>query len=89
VEYLGYIRTSLSGNRKEEIEIRDNASITDLLKILTVKYKTPFKEVVYDPTTTQLKSNVVISVNGYLVNDIATKLNNGDHVLFLPILVGG
>ena len=89
MEYLGYIRTSLSGNRKEEIEIEDNASITDLLKRLTEKYKTPFKEIVYDQDTTELKSNVVISVNGHLSNDVNTKLRNGDHVLFLPILVGG
>jgi len=39
-----------------------------------------------------VKPNYIITVNGYLLNQLKgleTKLKNGDHVIILPIVSGG
>ena len=92
VEYLGHIRNIIGSVRDEEIEIRENSSVTDLLMVLSEKYGAPFKKAVYEPKGTDVKSNYIITVNGYLLNQlngVETKLKNGDHVALLPIVSGG
>jgi len=92
VEYLGHIRNIIGSVRDEEIEIRENSSVTDLLMVLSEKYGAPFKKAVYEPKGTDVKSNYIITVNGYLLNQlngVETKLKNGDHVALLPVVSGG
>jgi len=92
VEYLGHIRNIIGSGREEEVEIKDEASIADLLRMLSEKYGEPFKKAVYEPKGTDVKSNYIITVNGYLLNQlngVETKLKQGDHVILLPIVSGG
>lgn len=92
VEYLGHIRNIIGSVRDEEIEIRENSSVTDLLMVLSEKYGAPFKKAVYEPKGTDVKSNYIITINGYLLNQlngVETKLKNGDHVALLPVVSGG
>ncbi len=92
VEYLGHIRNIIGSQREEEIEVKEEASVADLLNILSERYGEPFKKAVYEPKEADVKANYIITVNGYLLNQlegIATKLKHGDHVILLPIVSGG
>jgi len=92
VEYLGHIRTIIGSVREEEVEIRDGSSVADLLMVLSEKYGDPFKKAVYEKSGTDVKSNYIITVNGYLLNQLKgleTELKNNDHVTLLPIVSGG
>jgi MoaD family protein len=78
--------------REEEVEIRDVATITDLLTLLSKKYGEQFKKAVYEPKGADVKPNYIVTINGYLLNQLEgleTKLKNGDHVALLPIVSGG
>ena len=92
VEYLGHIRNVVGSKRHEEVEIENGSSIADLLSILAEKHGEPFKESVYEPKETDVKSNYIITVNGCLLNQLSgiqTNLREGDHITILPIVSGG
>lgn len=92
VEYLGHIKNITGNRREEELEVKESSTITDLLNMLTKQYGEPFKKAVYEPKGADVKPNYIVSVNGYLLNQLKgldTKLENGDHVAILPIVSGG
>jgi molybdopterin synthase sulfur carrier subunit len=92
VEFLGHVRNVIGSEREEEVEISEGSSIADLLAMLSEKYGEPFKKAVYEKTGSDVKSNYIITVNGYLLNQlngVETKLKNGDQVILLPIVSGG
>jgi len=92
IEYLGHIKNIVGDRRNEEIEIKDNAIVADLLTVLSEKYGEPFKKAIYEPKATDVKSNFIVTVNGYLLNQldgVQTKLKNRDHVVLMPIVSGG
>jgi len=92
VEYLGHIKNITRNTREEELKVRDDSTITDLLNMLTKQYGEPFKKAIYEPKGTDVKPNYIITVNGYLLNQLKgleTKLKNNDHVVLLPIVSGG
>lgn len=82
----------IGSEREEEVDIEENASIADLLMVLSEKYGEPFKKAVYEQKGKDVKSNYIITVNGYLLNQlngVETKLKHGDHVILLPVVSGG
>ena len=92
VEYLGHIKNMLGSRREEELEIRDDSSIGDLLAVLSEKHGESFKKALYEPGGKDIKSNFIATVNGYLLNQlngVETKLKNGDYVVLMPIVSGG
>lgn len=92
VEYLGHIRNIIRSAKEEEVEISDCSSVADLLMTLSEKYGEPFKKAVYEAKGTDVKSNFIVTVNGYLLNQlkgVETRLRQGDHVVLLPIVSGG
>jgi molybdopterin synthase sulfur carrier subunit len=92
MEFLGHIRNVICSDREEEIEIKEEASISDLLMVLSEKYGESFKKAVYEKTGADVKSNYIITVNGYLLNQLKgleTQLKSNDHVTLLPIVSGG
>jgi molybdopterin converting factor small subunit len=69
----------------------DGATLGDLLKKLTAKHQA-FEEVLFDPTTHQLKGPVGIVINNQLaqsLQDLNTILKDGDTVMLLPFIDGG
>jgi molybdopterin converting factor small subunit len=47
---------------------------------------------VYESGGSDVKSNFMATVNGYLLNQlkgVETKLKNGDHVILMPVVSGG
>ncbi|MEM2994661.1 MAG: MoaD/ThiS family protein [Candidatus Bathyarchaeia archaeon] len=92
VEYLGHVRNLIGSERIEEVEIGDEASVADLLAVLSKRYGEPFKKAIYQSGSADVKPNYIITVNGYLLNQlngVKTKLKNGDRIVLLPIVSGG
>ena len=92
VEYLGHIKNMLGNRREEEIEVDEDASIRELLTVLSEKHGKSFKEALYEAGGKDIKSNFIATVNGYLLNQLnglETKLKNGDQVVLMPIVSGG
>jgi MoaD family protein len=92
VEYLGHIKNILGNKRLEEVEMANDSSVTDLLVKLSDKYGEPFRQAVYETGGTDVKSNFIATVNGYLLNQLSgvkTRLKNGDHVILMPVVSGG
>ncbi|MGB9676177.1 MAG: MoaD/ThiS family protein [Candidatus Bathyarchaeales archaeon] len=92
VEYVGHIKNIIGSVREEEVEISEGASVADLLMALSEKYGEAFKKAIYDRIGADVKPNYIVTVNGYLLNQlkgVETKLKNGDHVILLPIVSGG
>lgn len=91
VEYLGYIK-EFTGNKLEEVEIKEGDPLKELLITLAEKYKKPFRESVYEKGDEDIKPNFTVTINGHSLNKmngIKTKLKQGDHIILLPVLVGG
>ena len=92
VEYLGHIKNMTGDKRQEEVDMKNDSSIADLLALLSRKYGEPFKKAVYESGGTDVKPNFMATVNGYLLNQlkgVETKLKNGDHVILMPVVSGG
>ena len=92
VEFLGHIRNVIGSEREEEVEISEGSSIADLLMVLSEKYGEPFKKAIFEKSGADVKSNYIITVNGYLLNQLKgldTRLKNDDNVTLLPIVSGG
>jgi len=92
VDYLGSIKQTLSLKQAEQVELKDDASLIDLLSMLAEKHGDAFKKSVYEPKDLDLKPYYILSVNGSLLNQlngIKTKLKDGDHLIFMPVVTGG
>lgn len=92
VEYLGHIKTIIGVEQAEKLELKDDASVGDLLFLLAEKHGENFKKAIYEPSGLDLKSNFILTVNGLLLNQlngIETKLKDGDRVVLMPIVSGG
>ncbi len=92
VDYLGSIKQTLGLTQAEQVQLKDDASLPDLLSILAEKYGAPFKKSVYEPKDSDLKPYYILSINGSLLNQLnglETKLKDGDRLLFMPVVTGG
>ncbi len=91
VRYLGYIKNLLKRD-KDSFELREGASISDLMNLLAEKYGESFKKEVYETGMEDLKTGFVLTVNGTLMgqlNGIKTKLREGDEVSLMSLATGG
>lgn len=82
------------GKREETLSfnVAQKVTIDLVLKKLTEKYDTPFKEYVYDGKTAQPKSFLQFLVNGNsatTLNGLETELKAGDVLAILPPVGGG
>jgi molybdopterin converting factor small subunit len=60
--------------------------------MLSKKYGAPFKKAVYESGGSDVKSNFMATVNGFLLNQlkgVETKLKDGDRVILMPVVSGG
>ncbi|MBN1245582.1 MoaD/ThiS family protein [Candidatus Bathyarchaeota archaeon] len=92
VDYLGSIKQTLGLKQAEQMELKDNAAVYDLLSMLAEKHGEPFKKTVYEPKDPDLKPHYILSVNGLLLNQlngIETKLKDGDRLILMPVVTGG
>jgi molybdopterin synthase sulfur carrier subunit len=89
---LGSIKQTLGLKQAEQVELKNDASVCDLLSLLAEKHGEPFKKAVYEPKGLDLKPYHILSINGLLLNQlngIETKLKDGDRVILMPVITGG
>jgi len=92
VEYIGHIRNLVQNTRQETLELPDRSGIAQLLTTLSEKHGEPFKKAVYEKGSTDVKANFIVTVNGYLLNQLQgldTKLKDGDTVILMSVVSGG
>ena len=92
VDYLGSIKQTLGLKQAEQVHLKDDASLIDLLSMLAEKYGDAFKKSVYEPKDPDLKPFYILSLNGVMLNQLKgleTPLKDGDHLVFLPVVTGG
>jgi len=92
VEYLGYIKQNLNVDQAEPIALRDEATVRDLLVILAEKHGESFKKAVFDPTDAEMQPHHILAVNGLILNQLEnldTKLKDGDRISVMPVVTGG
>ncbi len=92
VEYLGYIKQTLGITQAENLELKPEPSVRDLLTLLAEKHGEPFTKAVYDPKDSTLKPYHIIAVNGLMINllnSLDTRLKDGDKVAVMPVVTGG
>ena len=92
VEYLGYIKQTLGMGQGEQVALKSDALVRDLLTVLAEKHGEQFQKAIYEPKGADLKPHYIASVNGLLLNQlngIETKLKDGDRVVFMPVVTGG
>jgi len=85
----------LGWNRPEPMTIEESIEEGETLRCLLnrlVGRISHFQEAVFNPQTQSLSSEVAIVINDHiqdLLQGLETKLQDGDRILFLPILAGG
>jgi len=92
IEYLGHVKRLVGDGREEEVVLKDDATVSDLLTMLSEKYGDPFKKTIYEPKGADVKANFIVTINGHLLNQlqgVQTRLKNGDHAILMPIVSGG
>jgi len=74
--------------RTEEFELKENASLKDLIYLLFMKYDRHIKDYFFDDEL-KFKPKFMISVNGECITNLYAKLRDGDHIYFLQLIAGG
>ncbi|ABL88123.1 molybdopterin synthase subunit MoaD [Pyrobaculum islandicum DSM 4184] len=80
----------LTGVLKTELDVPDGISIKELISLLSMRYRNLETEILDE--TGNLKPMYNILVNGRAIewlNGLATKLKDGDEVVFIPPAAGG
>jgi molybdopterin converting factor small subunit len=91
VQYLGFIK-NLIKKSEDEFELREGASLSELLNKIAGIYGKPFRKEVYEPGLKDVKMGFVVTVNGVLIGQLKgvdTQLNNGDNIILMSLMSGG
>ena len=87
VYYMHFQLRELIKIREEEIVIRENSKLVNLLEYLIKKYDVGLKEIIFSKNKEKLK--VLIQVNGTVSTDLSATLKNKDKIVFMPLITGG
>ena len=91
VQYFGYIKNMLN-KREDQIELEENASLSDLLNKLAGVHGAAFRKEVYEQGLKDVKMGFSVTVNGVLMGQLGgvdTKLADGDNVILMSLMSGG
>lgn len=91
VKFRGVFRW-LSKESQITVELEEAGTVNGVVKKLTKSYPEEFKRELVDPELKDPRPNALILVNGReisVLNGLETKVNEGDEILFIPILHGG
>ena len=82
----------ITGKKEELVELKDGATVEDLLKILMEKYGKKFKEYVFDEKTDSPRNSLQFLMDGRSVttmNGSKTRLYEGCQFAIIPPVGGG
>ena len=85
------ILAEIVGKKEYSFKIEENFAIKDLLAFLINKFGVNFKNYFFE-SSDLLKKYIIIGLNGKDIRQyegVDTKINNGDHISFLPAIAGG
>jgi molybdopterin synthase sulfur carrier subunit len=91
VQYLGVIRSKL-GKIEEEVDIKEGASISDLLSRLTKTYGENLKSLFDEDEKNVLDPSYIVTINGFLIGRLRgmkTRLKEGDRIALMTLISGG
>lgn len=90
--YLQSLPDLTLGKKIIPIEIKEGSTLGELLKELSDKYGTSLSKEIYDPQRQALRDLVMVTINGQLLhtlNGLNTVLQQGDRIIFVPLVMGG
>jgi MoaD family protein len=90
VKFIGAFR-SISGKNKLSIAAKDAISLSEVIKRI-IEEQPKIKRALIDPELEDPRPNTLILVNGKeisVLNGLDTMVENGDEVIFVPIVHGG
>ena len=91
VQYLGFIKNMLN-KTGEHFELKEGASLSDLLNKLAEIYGASFKKEVYEPGANKIKTGFSVTINGIFIGQLGgldAKLSDGDQILLMSLVTGG
>jgi molybdopterin synthase sulfur carrier subunit len=83
---------SYTHRSQDELQLEENAPLSQLLDKLAADFGKSFNPEVYEPAKKEVKPAFVVMVNGVLMaqlNGVETRLKNGDEVILMPLMTGG
>jgi molybdopterin synthase sulfur carrier subunit len=89
--YLGLVKT-YTNKSQEEIELGENAALSELLNKMAAEFGKHFKADIYEPDGKDVKPMFTVMVNGIVMGQLKgvdTKLKDGDNVILMPLMTGG
>jgi len=90
IKYFAYIR-DYTGEKETHWDA-PVADLADLLRQLSARYGTRFRDAVFDQNQEELSPLIIILVNGRQVqhlDGIKTKLTPNDTIAIFPVVAGG
>jgi MoaD family protein len=90
VKFIGAFR-SISGKSKISIRAKDSVSLSEVIKQV-IEEQPKIKRALIDPELEDPRPNTLILVNGKeisVLNGLDTMVENGDEIIFVPIVHGG
>ncbi len=87
----GALGTADRPNQTASKQLQEGATVYELFSELAGQYP-DFREQVFNPETGKLTDQIMIILNGRLVQEHemkSTRLNNKDKITLSPVLVGG
>ena len=91
VQYFGHVK-SLVNRKEESYKLKDDASLSDLLNKLAGIHGPDFRKDVYEPGHSNVKTGFSVTVNGVFIgqlDELNTKLADGDTIILMPLISGG
>jgi len=91
VHYISLVK-SFTKTSQDAFDLKEDASLSDVLDKVAEKYGVPFTQEVYDTERGEMKSTFVAMVNGVLMDQlkgINTILKDGDSIILMSLMTGG
>lgn len=91
VRYLGLIWKKI-GKKEEELEIKDDSSLSELLDELTMIHGENLKGLFNAEKGNLIDPTYIVTVNGVVsdrLRGLRTRLKNGDEVALMTLISGG
>lgn len=92
VVYLSFFQ-EITGTREEKISVPEEATLMDLLELLSARHGESFRKTLFDSKTRCVYAHNHITLNGQLAHlvdkNFRIKLNAGDRVVIAHAVSGG